>query len=196
MDRIRVIRPLAGPALRAIVAAAVGLVAALVYTGTPPFDGLPPIGGSGSGSDASAEATAVRLLYWLVAGGIAGLVGEGMAGLLALWAGVLVGHGFGLAVAGADQNTVLLYLLITFLGVAIFVTPGYGVGRLIAGRSRPPPEPDGGGTRPAPAPLWGDAAPDEAGPRTHPPRPAARGGAAIPLTRVRPGKTGSDPPGS
>ena len=164
---------------RWLAAAAVALVGALVYTGTPPFDAVPQIGAGGGAGD-----TAARLVFWTLVGGLAGLVGEGPAGLVATWGGALLGYGLGLAHFGTDPDTATIFLFVTWLGIAVFVTPGYGLGRLLGGHLARPAEVAGPAVRPAPAPLASeDESPVTGGEHSRPPGPPA--GPAVPVARVK-----------
>ncbi|HEX8941301.1 MAG TPA: hypothetical protein VF763_14190 [Candidatus Limnocylindrales bacterium] len=181
-----------GSVLRTAGSGLVGLLAALYYTGTPPFDVLPSVGGTAGGDAASAETTAARFAFWLVVGLVGGVVGGGAAGLPALWAGVLGGYLVGLVVAGADQNVILLYLLVTLFGAAFFATPGYLAGWLLAGRLGPPTVGEGSVVRAAPPPLRGDVPEPTAAARPPDPLRVGRDGAAVPLTAVRRGHGDAD----
>ena len=112
----------------------------------------------------------LMLLAWILAGAIAGYAGRSLLAFAGLWAGALAGSALGFP--GDPEGNILWFdVIVTVVGVSLFVTPGFFLGSVIAGwRERR--EPDGSGRRPPPPPLWLRGGGDRDGDLTTP-RPAA-----------------------
>jgi len=102
----------------------------------------------------------LMLLAWILVGSVAGYAGRSVLAFAGLWAGALAGSALGFP--GDPEGNILWFdVVITVVGVSLFVTPGFFLGSVIAGR-RERREPDGSGRRPPPPPLSlrGDGAQD------------------------------------
>jgi len=157
-------RPMPGPmaalrrhrSTRFLVAALIGGVGAALLTGLTSQGYLHATvvtgaGYTGSTQQAGPEGQVLALGAWLLVGALAGALTVSWAGLAGLWAGALAGSLLGLA-ADPAGNILWLDVIVTVVGVTLFLVPGYAIGAGIALR-RERHTPDGSGQRPAPPPL-------------------------------------------
>jgi hypothetical protein len=87
-----------------------------------------------------------------VLGAVAGFVGRSGSAFVGLWLGTLAGSVLGFLNDPAG-NILWLDVIVTVVGISLFVTPGFFLGDQIAS-SRERRAPDGSGRRPTPPPLW------------------------------------------
>jgi hypothetical protein len=92
------------------------------------------------------------VIAWLGLGGVAGVVGRTPGAFAGLWLGTLAGSGVGF-INDPAGNVLWLDLVVTIVGISLFVTPGFFIGSGFAA-SRERLAPDGSGRRPTPPPLW------------------------------------------
>jgi hypothetical protein len=92
------------------------------------------------------------IVAWLAVGAAAGFVGRTGWAFGGLWLGSLAGSAVGVANDPAG-NILWLDVIVTTVGISLFVTPGFFLGTVFAA-SRERQAPDGSGRRPTPPPLW------------------------------------------
>ena len=137
---------------------------------------------------------------WLLIGGVAGFVGRTALAFGGLWVGALAGSIVGF-VADPGGNILYLDIIVTVVGIGVFLTPGFLIGAFLAGR-REVQDPDGSGRRPTPPPLWArggraSVAPGHSTSAAASPAPVTVGatssqGTHPPSAYARPGQPGSE----
>jgi hypothetical protein len=142
----------AGGALLSIVTSQ-GFLHAAVVTGA---------GYTGRAQELDPAGQLVMVVAWLAIGAVAGFVGRSALAFVGLWLGALVGSGVGFMNDPAG-NVLWLDVIVTIVGITLFVTPGFFLGSAFAG-SRERLAPDGSGHRPTPPPLWSRDVPVRQGP--------------------------------
>jgi hypothetical protein len=184
---------------RFLAAAAIGAIGAGILTGLTSQGYLHAAVVTGAGytgetTEAGPEGQLLAIGAWLLIGSLAGALTHSWAGLAGLWAGALTGSLLGLA-ADPQGNILWLDVIVTLVGVTVFLVPAYAIGVGIA-LYRERLDPDGSGHRPAPPPLWTRGRREQRQPAPASTSAAAQSGSATqpapPSSYARPRPPGSE----
>jgi hypothetical protein len=169
--RARAAGPVAGLLIGAVGAALLSVVTSQGFLHATVVTGA---GYTGKATELDPLGQLAMVLAWLTLGAVAGFVGRTHGAFAGLWIGTLAGSAVGF-VNDPAGNVLWLDIIVTVVGISLFVTPGFFVGSVLAA-SRERLAPDGSGRRPTPPPLWTRGARTIRGPQSigpGPTRPAA-----------------------
>lgn len=170
--RAMALPPLAGFLIGAAGGALLSLVTSQGYLHAAVVTGA---GYTGKSAELDPLGQLAMVLAWLGLGAAAGFMGRTRPAFAGLWLGALAGSVVGFLHDPAG-NILWLDIIVTVVGISLFVTPGFYLGSMFAA-SRERLSPDGSGRRPTPPPLWARGMRATRGPQAGAtPRPTAGAG--------------------